>query len=108
MRLARLGGDEFVVLLQDLESEEEAVAVAERIRTELTQPVEHLGHEFVVTSSIGVSLYPRDGDNIDTLLKNADVAMYQAKNAGRNSVRFYSGTMSLRSLERLELENGLR
>ncbi len=107
-RLARLGGDEFVAILQDLESEEDAVAVAERIRTELTKPVEHLGHEFVVTSSIGVSLYPRDGDDIDTLLKNADVAMYQAKSAGRNSVRFYSGTMSLRSLERLELENGLR
>lgn len=108
IRLARLGGDEFVAILQDLESEEDAVVVADRIRQELTKPVEHLGHEFVVTSSIGVSLYPHDGADIDTLLKNADVAMYQAKNAGRNSVRFYSGTMSLRSLERLELENGLR
>lgn len=108
IRLARLGGDEFVAILQDLESEEDAVLVADRIRQELTKPVEHLGHEFVVTSSIGVSLYPHDGADIDTLLKNADVAMYQAKSAGRNSVRFYSGTMSLRSLERLELENGLR
>ncbi len=107
-RLARLGGDEFVAIVQDLETEEDAAIVADRIRNELTKPVEHLGHEFVVTSSIGVSLYPRDGDDIDTLLKNADVAMYQAKSAGRNSVRFYSGTMSLRSLERLELENGLR
>jgi diguanylate cyclase (GGDEF)-like protein len=106
--LARLGGDEFVAIVQDLETEEDAAIVADRIRNELTKPVEHLGHEFVVTSSIGVSLYPRDGDDMDTLLKNADVAMYQAKNAGRNSVRFYSGTMSLRSLERLELENGLR
>jgi EAL domain-containing protein (putative c-di-GMP-specific phosphodiesterase class I) len=67
-----------------------------------------MGHEFVVTSSIGVSVYPEDGSDIDTLMKNADVAMYQAKSAGRNSVRFYSGTMSLRSLERLELENSLR
>ncbi|MBT8441745.1 MAG: EAL domain-containing protein [Gammaproteobacteria bacterium] len=107
-RLARLGGDEFVAILQDLESTDDAVAVAERIRAELTRPVEHLGHEFVVTSSIGVSMYPDDGEDIDSLLKNADVAMYQAKSAGRNSVRFYSGTMSLRSLERLELENGLR
>ena len=107
-RLARLGGDEFVAIVQDLETQEQAVAVAERIRAELTRPVEHLGHEFVVTSSIGVSLFPDDGSDIDTLLKNADVAMYQAKNAGRNSVRFYSGTMSLRSLERLELENDLR
>jgi diguanylate cyclase (GGDEF)-like protein len=108
IRLARLGGDEFVAVLQDLENENDAVSVAERIRTELMQPVEHLGHEFVVTSSIGVSLFPDDGDDIETLLRNADVAMYQAKNAGRNSVRFYSGTMSLRSLERLELENSLR
>ncbi|MDH3977467.1 MAG: EAL domain-containing protein [Gammaproteobacteria bacterium] len=107
-RLARLGGDEFIAIVQDLGSEEDAVTVAERIRNELTKPVQHLGHEFVVTSSIGVSLYPDDGADIESLLKNADVAMYQAKNAGRNSVRFYSGTMSLRSLERLELENGLR
>jgi diguanylate cyclase (GGDEF)-like protein len=108
VRLARLGGDEFVAILQDLENESDAAAVADRIRAELTRPVEHMGHEFVVTSSIGVSLYPDDGSDIDTLMKNADVAMYQAKNAGRNSVRFYSGTMSLRSLERLELENSLR
>ena len=67
-----------------------------------------LPHELVATSSIGVSIYPDDGEDIDCLLKNADVAMYQAKEAGRNSVRFYSGTMSLRSLERLELENALR
>jgi len=108
LRLARLGGDEFVAIVQDLDSEENAVTVSERIRAELTRPVEHQGHEFVVTSSIGVSLYPEDGSDIETLLKNADVAMYQAKSAGRNSVRFYSGTMSLRSLERLELENSLR
>ena len=108
LRLARIGGDEFVAVLQNVDSEETAIAVAERIRAELTRPVEHMGHEFVVTSSIGVSLYPDDGDDLDTLLKNADVAMYEAKNAGRNAVRFYSGTMSLQSLERLELENGLR
>ena len=106
-QLARLGGDEFVAILHNLQSEDEAVAVAERLRREFTRPVHHQGHEFVVTSSIGVSIYPDDGDDIDTLLKNADVAMYQAKNAGRNSVRFYSGTMSLRSLERLELESSL-
>jgi diguanylate cyclase (GGDEF)-like protein len=106
--LARLGGDEFVSILQNLRNEEQAVAVAERIRSELTRPVRHQGHEFVVTSSIGVSIYPDDGEDIDSLLKNADVAMYQAKEAGRNSVRFYSGTMSFRSLERLELETELR
>ncbi len=108
MHLARLGGDEFVAILHDLEDANDAVLVAERIRSELTRPVEHQGHEFVVSSSIGVSLYPDDGEDIDALLKNADVAMYKAKESGRNSVRFYSGTMSLRSLERLELESGLR
>lgn len=106
-QLARMGGDEFVAILHNLQSEDDAVAVAERLRMEFTRPVHHQGHEFVVTSSIGVSIYPDDGEDIDTLLKNADVAMYQAKNAGRNSVRFYSGTMSLRSLERLELETSL-
>jgi len=106
--LARLGGDEFVSILQNLHSEDEAVAVAERMRAELLRPVKHQGHEFVVTSSIGVAIYPDDGRDIESLLKNADVAMYQAKESGRNSVRFYSGTMSLRSLERLELESSLR
>lgn len=106
-QLARLGGDEFVAILRNLQSEDEAIAVAERLRSEFTRPVHHQGHEFVVTSSIGVSVYPDDGEDIDTLLRNADIAMYQAKNAGRNSVRFYSGTMSLRSLERLELESSL-
>ena len=106
-QLARLGGDEFVAILRNLQSENEAISVAERLRSEFTRPIHHQGHEFVVTSSIGVSIYPDDGDDIDALLKNADIAMYQAKNAGRNSVRFYSGTMSLRSLERLELESSL-
>jgi EAL domain-containing protein (putative c-di-GMP-specific phosphodiesterase class I) len=106
--LARLGGDEFVSIVQNLRNENEAVEVAERIRKELMRPVKHQGHEFVVTSSIGVAIYPDDGKDIETLLKHADVAMYQAKEAGRNSVCFYSGTMSLRSLERLELENDLR
>jgi diguanylate cyclase (GGDEF)-like protein len=106
--LARLGGDEFVSILQGLNNEDEAVAVAERIRAELARPVKHQGHEFIVTSSIGVSVYPEDGDDIDSLLKNADLAMYQAKESGKNSIRFYSGTMSLRSLERLQLESALR
>jgi predicted signal transduction protein with EAL and GGDEF domain/FixJ family two-component response regulator len=108
VHLARLGGDEFVSILQGLNNEDEAVAVAERIRAELARPVQHQGHEFIVTSSIGVSVYPEDGDDIDSLLKNADLAMYQAKEAGKNSIRFYSGTMSLRSLERLQLESALR
>jgi diguanylate cyclase (GGDEF)-like protein len=106
--LARLGGDEFVAILQNLRTEKEAMAVAERIREELMRPVQHEGQELVVTSSIGVAIYPNDGEDGESLLKNADMAMYQAKAAGRNSVRFYSGTMSIRSLERLGLEMSLR
>ena len=108
LRLARLGGDEFVAIIQNLDGEENAVAVTERIRSELSRSIKHLDHEIVVTSSIGVSLFPDDGADFESLLKNADIAMYQAKNSGRNSVRFYSGTMSLQSLERLQLENDLR
>jgi predicted signal transduction protein with EAL and GGDEF domain/ActR/RegA family two-component response regulator len=106
--LARLGGDEFVAILQNLRTEDEALVVAERIRDELMQPVQHEGQELVVTSSIGVAIYPDDGEDSESLLKNADMAMYQSKAAGRNSVRFYSGTMSIRSLERLSLEMSLR
>lgn len=105
--IARLGGDEFVCAL---EYSEEGVltAVAERIQDQLRQSVEFRGHEFVVTPSVGIATFPHDSDNAEDLLKFADVAMYQAKGAGRNAVRHYSGTMSLRSMHRLELEGGLR
>ena len=108
LQLARLGGDEFTIMLRDLESADEATGIAERITTLLRKPVNHHGHEFVITPSIGIAIYPDDGNDIETLVKNADVAMYQAKASGRNSHRFYSGTMSVRSLERLDLEHSLR
>ena len=106
--IARLGGDEFVCAIEGAEDEDVMLAVADRIRDQLRKPVRYRSHEFVVTPSIGISMFPQDGDNVEDLLKHADVAMYQAKGAGRNSVRFYSGTMSLRSMRRLELEGGLR
>ena len=106
--IARLGGDEFVAAIEGIDDENVINGVAERIRDRLREPVSFLGHEFVVTPSIGVAIYPQDGDNVEDLLKNADVAMYQAKGAGRDSVRFYSGTMSVRSLARLQLETELR
>lgn len=108
VQLARLGGDEFTVILGELDGVEEAEQIAERIRLSLKKPLKHDGHEFVITPSIGISVYPDDGADIDTLLKNADVAMYQAKAAGRNSHCMFSGTMSIRSLERMELEDALR
>lgn len=108
LHIARLGGDEFTVTLRELESHDEAVNVAERISEALKHPIEHLGQQFVITPSIGIATYPDDGDDIETLLKNADTAMHHAKSAGRNRVSHFSGTMSVRSLERFDLEDSLR
>ena len=109
--VARLGGDEFVCAVQianGSEGDEVLESVSDRILDRLRQPVQFRGHEFVVTPSVGIAIYPTDGADVEDLLKHADVAMYQAKGAGRNSIRHYSGTMSLRSLHRLELEGDLR
>ncbi len=106
--VARLGGDEFACAISGFEHNDVIEAIADRIVDQLRKPVPYKGHEFVVTPSIGVSVYPEDGDNVEDLLKNADVAMYQAKDAGRDTVRFYSGTMSVRSLHGLALEQDLR
>ena len=106
--IARLGGDEFTVLLTDLDDPEVAGRVAERIRDELTAPFSHRGHQFVVSPSIGIAIFPDDGDTMEELLKNADTAMYQAKQNGRNSFRYYTDNMNIQSLERLNLENELR
>jgi diguanylate cyclase (GGDEF)-like protein len=108
VRLARLGGDEFVILLRDVGSGDAAEAVASRIVASLAEPLDCCGHQFVVTPSIGIAIYPQDGSNKDELLMNADSAMYKAKAAGRNTFRFYSETMRVRSLRRLEMEGELR
>jgi diguanylate cyclase (GGDEF)-like protein/PAS domain S-box-containing protein len=106
--VARLGGDEFVVLVTDLTEEGQATAVADRIRDALGEPFECGGHRFVVTPSIGIALYPKDGGDIEDLLVKADMAMYKAKDQGRNGHAFYGESMAIRSLSRLELENDLR
>jgi diguanylate cyclase (GGDEF)-like protein len=106
--VARLGGDEFVVVVSGLTDEGQATAVADRIREALSEPFECGGHRFVVTPSIGIALYPKDGADIEDLLVKADMAMYKAKDQGRNSHAFYGESMAIRSLSRLELENDLR
>ncbi len=106
--VARLGGDEFACAIGGFDDDDVLSAIAERIGDQLRRAVVYKGHEFVITSSIGISVYPDDADNVEDLLKNADVAMYQAKDAGRDSVRFYSGTLAIRSLHGLALENDLR
>lgn len=106
--VARLGGDEFVVLLSELEEEKYAATVAQKIIATIAKPFVLLSQEFRVTASIGISTYPIDGPDAQTLTKNADIAMYQAKEDGKNNFQFYSETMNANSLERLSLESSLR
>jgi diguanylate cyclase (GGDEF)-like protein len=106
--VARLGGDEFVLILNDQSSEEVIYRAMQRITAELAQPLEIDGKELVVTCSAGISLYPQDGPDVGTLLKNADAAMYRAKEHGRNNFQFYTAEMNERVNERLALENALR
>ncbi|MEM7611541.1 MAG: EAL domain-containing protein [Pseudomonadota bacterium] len=106
--VARLGGDEFTLIVRDPQAVENIESVATRIIDRLKVPFEFSGHEFVVTPSIGVAIYPTDGDDEEVLMKTADVAMYQAKQAGRSGYSFCTETTSVRSLERLDLELDLR
>ena len=106
--VARMGGDEFVILLPELKDAGQAATVARKVLDALSEPVDILGQEFQVTASIGVSVYPGDGEDEQALLKNADIAMYQAKDAGKNDIRFYSDAMTSHTRERLALEASLR
>jgi diguanylate cyclase (GGDEF)-like protein len=106
--LARLGGDEFVILLPRLQRADKAVKLAQRILEVLKPVFVFNGHELHITTSIGISLYPYDGTDVDTLLKNADTALYRAKEQGRNNYQLYTPAMNARAFERLAMENSLR
>jgi diguanylate cyclase (GGDEF)-like protein/PAS domain S-box-containing protein len=105
--LARLGGDEFVLLLTDIVDPIDAARVAEKILDSLRQPFVIEEREIHVTASVGIAVYPEDGQDIDALLNNADTAMYRAKE-GRDNYSLYAPAMSARALERLTLEHRLR
>jgi predicted signal transduction protein with EAL and GGDEF domain len=106
--VARLGGDEFTVLLTEIYSMRDAAKVAQRILATLSEPFRLDGHEVYMTASIGIALYPADGADINMLIKNADTAMYHAKENGRNNFQFYKESMNATALERLQLESSLR
>jgi len=106
--LARLGGDEFVLLIEELADTQDAGLVARKLLRVVAEPLLVCGHELRVTASIGVSVFPRDGEDVDTLVRHADRAMYEAKQQGRNNMQFFNTALNEGALERLMLEHGLR
>ncbi|QYF93869.1 EAL domain-containing protein [Massilia sp. PAMC28688] len=106
--LARLGGDEFTILIPDLDRVENALNVAHRVKDAMRRPFLIDGHEIFVTASIGISLFPEDGDDCDSLLKYADTAMYHAKNCGKNNAKLYSSSLTMQIMSHVKLEVGLR
>ncbi|MCG6966089.1 MAG: EAL domain-containing protein [Chromatiaceae bacterium] len=106
--VARLGGDEFVVLLDDVAEPNDARRIAERIIERISEPVSISGRSLVTTASLGISLYPGDAQDPNTLLKHADAAMYRAKTQGRNRIAYYAPELTDEIRQRLELEHDLR
>ena len=117
--VARMGGDEFVLVMPRPDGEAEdtlrggggaggGMAVLQAVMAAVAEPLLIQSHEFFLTCSVGVAAYPLDGDNVDALAKHADIAMYRAKEQGRNNVQFYTPSMNARTLERLRLEADLR
>lgn len=106
--VARLGGDEFTVILEQISHVDDASIVAKKIIDSIALPLFLNGHEAFVTASIGITVYPLDNVDMDELIKNADAAMYRAKEEGKNSYEFYTKEMNSRTLERMAIENELR
>jgi len=106
--VARFGGDEFTILLSEIRSVQNAAAVARRLLEAFRQPFSVGQHELFITASIGIAIYPHDGTDAETLLKNADIAMYNAKERGKNMFQFYTEQMNRAACERFQTENRLR
>jgi len=106
--VARLGGDEFTVIVDDIMEVQDAAVVAQKILDILSQPFNLHGHEVFISVSIGITLYPTDDESADNLLRNADSAMYRAKEYGRNNYQFYVADMNVKARARLMLESSLR
>ncbi len=106
--VSRQGGDEFIVLLSEVEQEDDTALLARRMLMNVTRPHRIDDRDLRISASIGVSIYPDDGRNAETLIKNADTAMYQAKAAGREGFQFFEPAMNVRAVERQSIEEGLR
>ncbi len=106
--VARLGGDEFIVVVSDAEKLSQIIHVVDKVAENISQPYRIDKREFFTTSSIGISVYPNDGESTDDLLKNADAAMYHAKGLGRNRYQLFDAEMNIKVAQRLELETDMR
>ncbi|NEW09490.1 EAL domain-containing protein [Paenibacillus sp. SYP-B3998] len=106
--VSRMGGDEFTILLQEITDHIDAIDVAEEVIKAFEAPFAVDGYEFYITASIGISFYPHDGNNAETLMKNADIALYRAKDEGKNNFAIFKPTHNSGGLERLTLENSIR
>lgn len=106
--IARLGGDEFTFILENLLRPQHAAQMAQQIIHSLEQPIEMDNHQLFITTSIGISVYPQDGKSAETMLRNADAAMYKAKDEGKNTFRYYTEDMTEQAFERIFLEASLR
>jgi diguanylate cyclase (GGDEF)-like protein/PAS domain S-box-containing protein len=106
--VCRFSGDEFVLIINDLGASEDARLIAQKVLFAFADPFRVSGHEIFVSTSIGISMYPTDCEDEETLLKDADTAMYRAKESGRNNFQFYTREMNARAMYRLKLENSLR
>ena len=106
--VARLGGDEFAVIVEGIDDASDAISIADNLTTILKHNVRIDNHETFVSASVGIAVFPEDGSDANTLLKNADTAMFRAKENGRHCFQFYTPEMSVTAMERLDLENSLR
>jgi diguanylate cyclase (GGDEF)-like protein/PAS domain S-box-containing protein len=106
--VARLGGDEFTVVLEDFDQSEVMAAFAQKIIAAVSRPLSIAGREVVVSASVGIAVFPDDGDSTEALTKAADSAMYRAKERGRNTFEFFTREITERAMERLSMESGLR
>ncbi len=106
--VARLGGDEFIIVLPSVPQTEDVTLIAQKVLDSLAHPVDLDGQEVFTSTSIGIAMYPADGRDVDSLIRCADMAMYRAKETGRNSYRFFSAEMNQQMVQRLAMETGLR